>query len=36
MQLPSGGFTYWQGDQTENAHITPYVIRSLLVMRDAG
>ncbi len=36
MQVESGGFAYWQGDSTVNSRITPYVLRSLLMMRDMG
>ena len=36
MQVESGGFAYWQGESIANLHITPYVLRSLIDMRDMG
>jgi uncharacterized protein YfaS (alpha-2-macroglobulin family) len=27
---------YWQGNSTSDLHITPYILRSLVYMRDAG
>jgi uncharacterized protein YfaS (alpha-2-macroglobulin family) len=34
MQTKDGGFSYWQGDDVSNLHITPYVVRSLIQMKD--
>jgi uncharacterized protein YfaS (alpha-2-macroglobulin family) len=31
-----GGWKYWEDDTTANPHVTPYVIRSLYVLRDMG
>lgn len=36
MQHPSGGWVYWEWDDSPNAHITPYVLRSLKAFRDLG
>lgn len=36
MQHYTGGWTYWEGDAMPNAHITPYVLRSLVSFRDLG
>ncbi len=36
MQDESGGWKYWEGDTTVNAHVTPYVIRSLYEFRSLG
>ena len=36
MQTESGGFAYWEGNSNADLHITPYVLRSLLNMRDMG
>lgn len=34
MQHENGGFVYWQWSYTPDLRITPYVLRSLLSMRD--
>lgn len=34
MQDPSGGWRYWETDNSVNAHVTPYVIRSLYEFRN--
>src|SRR5690606_6939362 len=36
MQTADGGFAYWEGSQTSEPHITPYVILALVEMRDLG
>ncbi len=36
MQHYTGGWTYWEGETNPNAHITPYVLRSLVSFRDLG
>lgn len=36
MQVDNGGFAYWQGSSSADLHITPYVLRSLIEMRDLG
>lgn len=36
MQHYSGGWVYWEGNTDADTHITPYVLRSLLVFRDLG
>ena len=36
MQDASGGWKYWENDTSPNAHITPYVIRSLYEFRKLG
>jgi uncharacterized protein YfaS (alpha-2-macroglobulin family) len=36
MQDISGGWYYWEGDTNVNAHVTPYVIRSLYEFRKLG
>lgn len=36
MQHYSGGWVYWEGNTDVDTHITPYVLRSLLVFRDLG
>lgn len=36
MQTESGWFGYWEGDLTPNPHITPYVVRSLLMIQKSG
>lgn len=34
MQQKSGWFVYWQGDSVVNDHITPYVVRTLIDMKN--
>ena len=34
MQDTSGGWKYWESDNTTNDHITPYVVRSLYEFRN--
>ncbi|NRH21094.1 hypothetical protein HOO68_03555 [Candidatus Gracilibacteria bacterium] len=36
MQDPSGGWRYWETDTNVNAHVTPYVIRSLYEFKNLG
>ena len=36
MQVKSGGFGYWIGDTQANLHITPYVLRRLIDMKEFG
>ncbi|MDD3144972.1 MAG: MG2 domain-containing protein [Candidatus Gracilibacteria bacterium] len=36
MQTSDGGFAYWQGNSSSDLHITPYVLRSLLYMKNSG
>jgi uncharacterized protein YfaS (alpha-2-macroglobulin family) len=36
MQDASGGWKYWENDTMVNAHVTPYVIRSLYEFRKLG
>jgi uncharacterized protein YfaS (alpha-2-macroglobulin family) len=36
MQTSDGGFAYWEGSQTSEPHITPYVVLALVEMRDLG
>ncbi len=36
MQHYSGGWEYWEGDGDANIHITPYVLRSLIALRNLG
>lgn len=36
MQHFSGGWVYWEGANEPNAHITPYVLRSLLKFQELG
>lgn len=36
MQDVSGGWKYWEDDNSPNDHITPYVIRSLYEFRKLG
>ncbi|MDP2090984.1 MAG: alpha-2-macroglobulin family protein [Candidatus Gracilibacteria bacterium] len=36
MQTIDGGFAYWEGVSASDLHVTPYVVRSLIDMRDAG
>ncbi|MDD3646175.1 MAG: MG2 domain-containing protein [Candidatus Gracilibacteria bacterium] len=36
MQTSDGGFKYWPGGSSSDLHITPYVVRSLIDMKDAG
>jgi uncharacterized protein YfaS (alpha-2-macroglobulin family) len=36
MQNSDGGFVYWQGNSSSDLHITPYVLRSLVYMKNAG
>jgi uncharacterized protein YfaS (alpha-2-macroglobulin family) len=36
MQDVSGGWKYWENDTMVNAHVTPYVIRSLYEFRKLG
>jgi uncharacterized protein YfaS (alpha-2-macroglobulin family) len=34
MQHYSGGWTYWEGQNEAESHITPYVLRSLITFRN--
>lgn len=36
MQNSDWGFVYWQGNSTSDLYSTPYVLRSLIYMRDSG
>jgi uncharacterized protein YfaS (alpha-2-macroglobulin family) len=36
MQNSDGGFVYWQGNSSSDLHITPYVLRSLIYMKNAS
>jgi uncharacterized protein YfaS (alpha-2-macroglobulin family) len=36
MQQPDGGFAYWPGEVGSNLHITPYVLRTLILMKQSG
>jgi len=36
MQTDDGGFAYWEGSNTSEPHITPYVVLALVQMRDLG
>lgn len=36
MQHYSGGWKYWEDDGFANDHVTPYIIRSLFLLRDLG
>ncbi|MDD2907509.1 MAG: alpha-2-macroglobulin family protein [Candidatus Gracilibacteria bacterium] len=36
MQTADGGFAYWQGNSSSDLHITPYVLRSLIYMKNSG
>jgi len=36
MQVKSGGFGYWIGDSQADLHITPYVLRRLIDMKNFG
>jgi len=31
-----GGWKYWETDTEINTHVTPYVLRSLLIFKDLG
>ncbi|MGE3278482.1 MAG: alpha-2-macroglobulin [Candidatus Altimarinota bacterium] len=36
MQTDDGGFAYWEGSNTSEPNITPYVVLALVQMRDLG
>ena len=36
MQYYDGGWVYWEGLDQSESHITPYVLRSLLLFRELG
>lgn len=36
MQHYSGGWKYWEQDDYANNHVTPYIVRSLFILRDLG
>jgi|CXWL01.1.fsa_nt_gi uncharacterized protein YfaS (alpha-2-macroglobulin family) len=36
MQTADGGFAYWPGESTTDAHITPYAVLAIVEMRDLG
>jgi uncharacterized protein YfaS (alpha-2-macroglobulin family) len=36
MQTNDGGFGYWIGDSNSDLHITPYVLRRVIDMKNFG
>ncbi|MDD2871769.1 MAG: alpha-2-macroglobulin family protein, partial [Candidatus Gracilibacteria bacterium] len=36
MQTSEGGFVYWEGSSEADLHITPYVLRSLIDIKNSG